>query len=143
RFLLDDRPRVGALDSDGVIRAIEGDVFQTPTVGGPVADVSDVQLLAPCEPTKALCVRRNYKSNLLSKGLEPPAEPVVFLKAPNGVAGSDSTILRPDGIEEFVYEGELAVVIGRQARRVRASDADNYILGYTCANDLTVRDWQQ
>ncbi len=76
-------------------------------------------------------------------GKTPPAEPVMFLKPTSALIGPGDVIELPVGYEKISYEGELAVVIGRRMRRVTARDALGHVLGYTCLNDVTVRDLQQ
>lgn len=143
RFRHDSSVRTGVADADGVIRAVSGDLYAgsvaTDTI---VGHLDEIELLPPCEPSKILCVGRNYASAVRAKGHPWPDLPFVFLKTPNTVVGPDVDILRPDGIETFEYEGELTAVIGKVASQVSASAALDYVFGYTCGNDMTVRDWQ-
>lgn len=143
RILHNGHPLTVAIDPDGAVRAVDGDIRTGISETGPVlAPLDEVQLLAPCEPSKVLCVGRNYASSVRAKGHPWPDLPFVFFKTPNAVVGPGDVVLRPHGIETFEYEGELAVVIGKPATQIRASDAANHILGYTVGNDMTVRDWQ-
>ena len=143
RFLHEGSPRTGVVDADGAIRALNGDVYGGAQPDGPVIGrLDDVDLLAPCEPSKIFCVGRNYASAVRAKGHPWPDLPFVFLKAPNAVVGPEAEVCRPDGIETFEYEGELTAVIGRTASRVSEATALDYVFGYTCGNDMTVRDWQ-
>jgi 2-keto-4-pentenoate hydratase/2-oxohepta-3-ene-1,7-dioic acid hydratase in catechol pathway len=127
---------------DGQVFEVNGDPFDRFSVGSVVGDLADVRLLAPCVPTKVVCVGRNYRSLLAEQGRELPSEPFLFLKAPTTVVGQDEAVYFPHGVKDVAHEGELAVVIGRQARGLPPADARSAILGYTCANDITVRDWQ-
>jgi 2-keto-4-pentenoate hydratase/2-oxohepta-3-ene-1,7-dioic acid hydratase in catechol pathway len=102
------------------------------------------RLLAPIEPKMLICIGLNYHEHAQSLGAEKPKYPVVIPKTLNAVIGPDAPIelprfLRSDKID---YEGELAVVIGRDAKNVPRERALDYILGYTCANDVSARDWQ-
>lgn len=108
--------------------------------------VSDVTLLPPCEPRVIVCVGKNYARHITEMGGSAddlPQEPGLFLKGLNTLAGPGDAIPYPDWTHELHYEGELAVVIGRTMRRVRAEDALAHVLGYTCAVDVTARDKQR
>jgi len=94
-------------------------------------------------PTKIVCVGRNYAEHAKELGNEAPAEPLLFLKPPSAVIGHDATIVRPAASQRVDFEGELAIVIGRDAKDVKAADWRDYILGFTCANDVTARDLQK
>lgn len=131
----------GVVD-DGQVRAVDGDPFGRFTAGAVVGDLADVTLLAPSVPTKVVCAGRNYRSLLAEQGREPPGEPFLFLKASTAVVGPNAPVYFPDGVADVAHEGELAVVIGRPARNLSPDGARGAILGYTCANDITVRDWQ-
>ena len=102
-----------------------------------------VQLLAPVLPSKVVCVGKNYADHADEMGGSVPEEPVIFLKPATSVVGPESRVVYPEISEEVHHEAELAVVIGRLARRVKAEDAGRYIFGYTAANDVTARDLQR
>jgi len=105
--------------------------------------LSDVKLLPPCQPSKIVCVGRNYIDHAKELGNPVPDEPLIFLKPPSALIAAGGPIVYP-AITEFVsYEGELGVVIGKRARHVTAAAAEDYILGYTCVNDVTARDLQK
>ncbi len=93
-------------------------------------------------PSKIVCVGQNYHAHAAEMGKEAPAEPLLFLKAPSALAAAGEPIVRPAGYTRVDYEGELAVVIGRRARRVEAARALDHVLGFSCLNDVTVRDLQ-
>lgn len=105
--------------------------------------VDDVTLLAPCEPTKIVAVGLNYRDHAKELNMVLPDEPVIFLKPPTALAASGQVIAIPRSSKQVDYEAELAIVIGKTARHVDEEHVDNYILGYTCANDLTARDLQK
>jgi 2-keto-4-pentenoate hydratase/2-oxohepta-3-ene-1,7-dioic acid hydratase in catechol pathway len=111
--------------------------------GPAVAPVDEVQLLAPCQPSKIVAVGLNYAAHAAEHGNAVPAEPCIFLKPPSSVIGQGATILYPEDLSHHVdHEAELAVVIGRRAHHVPREKALDFVLGYTCANDVTARDLQ-
>lgn len=105
--------------------------------------LSQCKLLPPCEPTKIVCVGKNYSEHAKEMGSEPPGFPVLFLKGPNTLNRPDGAICAPSFVERLDYEGELAIVICRQAKDVKAKNFSDYVLGYTCLNDITARDVQK
>ncbi|WP_435066052.1 fumarylacetoacetate hydrolase family protein [Halobaculum sp. EA56] len=124
--------RRGTYD-DGVVTAA-GEEFDTAA--------GDVDLLAPCEPSKVVCVGRNYADHADEMGNEVPDRPLLFLKPPNAVADPGSTVTLPAGKERVDHEAEIAFVIGEQARNVAAGDAMEYVAGFTCLDDVSNRDDQ-
>ena len=106
--------------------------------------VQEVKLLAPAEPSKIVCIGRNYREHAKELNHPIPTEPLFFLKPPSSVIGPGDEIRRPMDLSQRVdYEGELAVVIGKRCYRLRESDdVRPYIVGYTCLNDVTTRDLQ-
>jgi 2-keto-4-pentenoate hydratase/2-oxohepta-3-ene-1,7-dioic acid hydratase in catechol pathway len=106
-------------------------------------DLATVRLLPPSAPTKIVCVGRNYPEHARELGNEVPAEPLIFLKPPSSLIASGDNIVYPALSQRVDYEGELGVIIGRRARHVRREDAMDYVLGYTCVNDVTARDLQK
>ena len=101
------------------------------------------RLLPPCSPTKIVCVGRNYAEHARELGNEVPKEPLIFLKPPSSLIASGDEIAYPRISGRVDFEGELGVVIGKRARNVKAKDALDYVLGYTCVNDVTARDLQK
>ncbi len=101
------------------------------------------RLLPPCAPSKIVCVGRNYAEHAKEMGNEPPKEPLIFLKPPSSLIASGDAIEYPKLSQRVDFEGELGVVIGKRARHVHAAQASDYILGYTCVNDVTARDLQR
>ena len=113
---------------------------------GHVVDLSDVTLLAPCEPRSIVCVGKNYAKHVAEMGgsLDAlPREPGLFLKALNALSNPGDDIPVPSWTNELHHEGELAVVIARTMRDVAPEDALDYVLGFTIANDVTARDAQR
>ena len=106
--------------------------------------LDEVRLLAPARPSKIVCVGRNYLEHAAELGNKMPAEPLLFLKPPSAIIASGETIQLPPASARVEHEGELAVVIGREARRLpQDQDPLDYVLGYTCLNDVTARDLQR
>jgi 2-keto-4-pentenoate hydratase/2-oxohepta-3-ene-1,7-dioic acid hydratase in catechol pathway len=125
------------------IQAIEGDLWGEKKPLNQKHDLSDVRLLAPVDPPNIIAVGLNYKSHAAESGMTLPERPVLFLKATSSLAGPDDAIILPDiAPSEVDYECELAVVIGKTAKNVTAEEADGYIFGYTCGNDVSARDCQ-
>jgi len=94
-------------------------------------------------PTKIVCVGRNYADHAKELGNEAPAEPILFLKPPSALLAPGGTILRPAISQRVDHEGELAIVIGREAKHIKAAGWREYVRGFTCANDVTARDLQK
>lgn len=111
---------------------------------GPKWPLAQVQFLPPVAPSKIVCVGRNYREHAKELGNEAPKEPLIFLKPPSAIIAPEEPIVLPPLSERVDYEGELAVVIGRRCRNLRAADdAFSYVAGYTCLNDVTARDLQK
>lgn len=105
--------------------------------------LADVRLLAPVTPSKIVCVGRNYAEHAKELGNAVPVEPLIFLKPPSSLNGPGGAIVYPSISGHLSYEGEVGLVIGRQARHVQAADAWDYIAGLTIVNDVTARDLQR
>jgi 2-keto-4-pentenoate hydratase/2-oxohepta-3-ene-1,7-dioic acid hydratase in catechol pathway len=142
RFRFGDRIATGVVEGDAV-RALAGTFFENPVPSGEEIPLDDVRLLAPILPSKVVCLGKNYAAHAAEFGGEVPEEPLVFLKPSTSVSGPGDPIPLPSISNRIDYEGELAVVIGRIARNVRAEETFRYVLGYTCGNDVTLRDLQQ
>jgi 2-keto-4-pentenoate hydratase/2-oxohepta-3-ene-1,7-dioic acid hydratase in catechol pathway len=126
---------------------LEGEtVYETPSLWsderGPVYALAGVRLLPPCWPSKIVCVGRNYREHAAETGSEVPKEPLIFLKPPSALIAHGDSIVYPPLSSHVDHEGELGVVIGRRAHRIKRQDVGPYIFGYTCINDVTARDLQ-
>ena len=100
-------------------------------------------LLAPVQPSKIVCIGRNYRAHAAELGHDVPAEPLIFLKPPSALLDPGATVVRPKISSRVDHEAELGVVIGRRCRNLQPDeDVRPYILGYTCVNDVTARDLQ-
>lgn len=142
-----NEPRYARIEGDALIPLSAQQIFSGAGEGGrgkASVPLSEVKLLAPVTPTKIVCIGRNYQEHAAELGNAMPAEPLLFLKAPSALVGHEDFILLPPASVRVEHEGELAVVIGRRARRL-AADVDplDYVLGYTCLNDVTARDLQR
>ncbi len=102
-----------------------------------------MKLFDPFSPSKIVCVGRNYAEHAKELGNEAPSEPILFLKPPSAVLAHGGTIVRPAASQRVDFEGELAIVIGRQAKNVKADEWRDYVRGFACANDVTARDLQK
>ena len=102
------------------------------------------RLLAPVAPSKIVCIGRNYREHAKELNHPIPSEPLIFLKPPSAVLAPGGTVLRPTALSQRVdHEGELGIVIGKRCHGLRESDnVRDFILGYTCVNDVTARDLQ-
>src|SRR5919109_3298861 len=144
RFRYGDRIATGAVElGSDEVQVLRGTFFEDPLPTGEVVPLDDVHLLAPVLPSKLVCVGKNYAAHAAEFGMEVPEEPLLFLKPSTAVIGPTDPIQLLPISRRVDYEGELAVVIGRLAGGVRAEDAGKYVLGYTCANDVTLRDLQK
>jgi 2-keto-4-pentenoate hydratase/2-oxohepta-3-ene-1,7-dioic acid hydratase in catechol pathway len=100
-------------------------------------------LLPPAVPSKIVCVGRNYADHAKELGNDAPTEPIIFLKPVSALLAPGGTIVRPAASQRVDFEGELAIVVGREAKNVKAADWRTYVRGFTCANDVTARDLQK
>ena len=142
RYCHDGAIRFGIVEgNDGY--TLEGDAAGGPLPGVRTASLEEIELLAPVRPTKIVALGKNYRAHAAEMGSEVPAEPLIFLKPPSTVIGPEKPILLPGLSQRVDYEGELAVIIGQRACRVSPEIALRYVLGYTCANDVTARDLQR
>ena len=137
-----DGPAFGVVRDDHVV-LLDGHPFTGVTLTDRVAPLDAVRLLAPILPSKVLAVGKNYAAHAAEMGGDVPSEPLIFSKPATAVIGPGDAIVLPALSQEVHHEAELAVVIGRLARKVPVERALEMVLGYTCANDVTARDLQQ
>ena len=131
-----------ALQQDGSAREIKGDIFGQFEVTDKT--VKPQKLLTPVEPVNLLCIGLNYRRHA-DEGKAPiPERPVLFMKATTAIQNPGDPIILPRHLrsDEVDYECELAVIIGKRCKNVSRENALDYVLGYTCANDVSARDWQ-
>jgi 2-keto-4-pentenoate hydratase/2-oxohepta-3-ene-1,7-dioic acid hydratase in catechol pathway len=148
RYTTGDDPSYGIVEGEPgreFIAQVQGDPLYQPLVlTGEQVALDDVRLLAPVIPrSKVIGIGRNYADHAKEMGGEPPAQPLMFLVPNTAVVGPGDPIVMPAGAQEISYEGELAVIIGRIAKDVPRERVSEVVYGYTCANDVTARDWQR
>ena len=154
RFVQDGQAQYGLIESQAGVDHITRLLLKPPhQSGGDIEDVpsrrvtsmalAEATLLAPVQPSKIVCVGRNYREHAAELGNEVPAEPLLFFKPPSALMGTGTTVRRPKLSQRVDYEGELGLVIGRTCYKPGdQEDVRSYILGYTCVNDVTARDLQ-
>jgi 2-keto-4-pentenoate hydratase/2-oxohepta-3-ene-1,7-dioic acid hydratase in catechol pathway len=135
---------------DDTARELRGDPFAGESLAAGARDAAEEarpiaswEWLTPCLPSKIIGVGRNYRDHVAELGHAVPEEPLLFLKPPSSLLQHGGTILLPEDSRRVDFEGELGVVIGREARHVSEANALDYVLGYTCVNDVTARDLQK
>jgi len=128
---------------DENIYPIEGDVFGDFKIKFPSIKRGEVKLLAPVNPPNIIAIGLNYKKHADEIGFTYPEEPAIFLKATSSIIGpEDKIIIPPVAPDEVDYEAELVIIVGKKAKNVEIDEADDFIFGYTCANDVSARDCQ-
>jgi 2-keto-4-pentenoate hydratase/2-oxohepta-3-ene-1,7-dioic acid hydratase in catechol pathway len=142
RFKKDDKIFYGAVEG-AAVREIAGDIFGTYTTLNKKVALKEVETLAPCLPSKIIAIGLNYRSHAEEVKMDVPEEPILFLKPSTAVIGPGQSILYPAMSTRVDYEGELGVVIGKQCSMVHVEQTSDYIMGYTCFNDVTARDLQK
>jgi 2-keto-4-pentenoate hydratase/2-oxohepta-3-ene-1,7-dioic acid hydratase in catechol pathway len=115
----------------------EGDMFAGARATGRQLPLAGLKLLAPVRPGKVLALWNNYLALAAKLGLADPAEPLYFMKAPSSYLNPGESIVAPPGQGKIVYEGELAIIIGKRAKAVGEAEALEHVFGYTCCNDVT------
>lgn len=126
------------------IQRIEGDIFSSFRIGaGGEHELESVMVFPPVYPSKVVAVGLNYRDHAQEMKEEIPDEPILFLKPSSSVIGHDQNIVYPASVQRLDYEAELAAVVKKKAYKIREEDAQEFILGYTCLNDVTARDIQK
>ncbi|NIL99279.1 MAG: 5-carboxymethyl-2-hydroxymuconate isomerase [Planctomycetales bacterium] len=135
-------PAYGCRHEDGVTTRIEGEIYGDHRDSG--QQVTPVKLLAPVQPVDILCIGLNYRRHAEEGGMPIPDRPVLFMKSSAAVQNPGDPIQLPRALpsDQVDYECELAVVIGKRCKNASLDNALDYVLGYTCANDVSARDWQ-
>src|ERR1035438_8859409 len=131
-----------AQQADGTALKLAGDIFNSPKVTAEKVTVA--RLLAPIQPSFIICIGLNYRRHAQETGAKFPEQPVVFFKGINTLLNPGDAIQIPQFMrsDEVDYECELAVVIGKPCKNVSRANALDFVLGYTCCNDVSARDWQ-
>src|ERR1700730_4022010 len=123
------------------IKVHDGELFGKSEPSGRRLALSDVELLAPAEPSKIIALWNNFHALAAKLNVSEPDEPLYLLKAPTTVAPPNAVVTKPVSYDgKVTYEGELGIVIGRKCREVSVDRADEFIFGYTCVNDITASD---
>jgi 2-keto-4-pentenoate hydratase/2-oxohepta-3-ene-1,7-dioic acid hydratase in catechol pathway len=151
RFVSAEGPQYGLIENVGgsaFITQVAPDGPAPNFSGAPAPSqrpLASVRLLEPSRPSKIVCVGRNYSEHAKELGNEVPSEPLIFLKPPSSIIAPGENIVRPKHLSQRVdFEGELTIVIGKPCHGLRPEDdVRPYLLGYTCANDVTARDLQK
>jgi len=143
RFRAGDTVAYGVVEGDS-IRQISGDLFGSWQRTDKTYPLSNVRILAPTQPSQVLAMAGNYKSHLADQQIPPKFQiPQLFMKSPSCLIANGEDIVIPKGTAEVHYEGELVIVIGKRAKNVTKDKAKDYILGVTCGDDVSARDWQK
>ncbi|MFH1867673.1 MAG: fumarylacetoacetate hydrolase family protein [Candidatus Omnitrophota bacterium] len=143
RFKHNSKTEHGIVEGDK-IRLLSGSIFdENIRIKSERVDINEVNLIHPVSPSKVICVGLNYRGHARELKMPIPDEPVIFLKPPTSVIGPGDDIIYPQGVRRLDHEAELAIVIKRRARKISYNQADEYILGYVCLNDITARDLQE
>ncbi len=142
RFSRNGKIAYGVVEDDKV-REISGDIFGEYTVTQTTYNLADVEILAPIIPSKLVAIGLNYIDHAEETKMPLPKVPLIFFKAPSAIIGPGQDIIIPKDSRRTDYEAELGVVIGKKARYVKESEALDYVLGYTCCNDVSERDIQR
>jgi 2-keto-4-pentenoate hydratase/2-oxohepta-3-ene-1,7-dioic acid hydratase in catechol pathway len=154
RFQFNGQAQYGLVEPvagrDAIVRILitppeeaDGDMESLRTRRIEAIPLAEASLLPPVRPSKIVCIGRNYREHAAELGHDVPKEPLIFLKATSALLAPGATVLRPKISERVDYEGELGVIIGKLCHQPPAdADIRQYILGYTCVNDVTARDLQ-
>ena len=141
RFAVDDKVKYGILSGESV-QVIEDKPYRYLKLSDRYYSLNEVKLLSPCSPSKIVALGLNYHSHAEELNARLPDAPLIFLKPSTAVIGHEDNIVYPASSARVDYEGELGVVIKKPVWRVSIGDALDYVLGYTCFNDVTARDLQ-
>ena len=143
RFVYQDDVHYGVLEGGEALRIVQGDILGDWTVSPTAVELSKVRLLAPVAPPNVIAIGLNYRKHAEESGMALPGRPVIFFKTTTAVCGPGDDIVLPRmAPDEVDYECELVMVMGKRAKHVTAEHALEYVLGYTCGNDVSARDVQ-
>jgi len=142
RFLHEKKIKIGLIEG-ARITELKSSIFEAPSKSNRRVDLRNVKILPPVTPSKIIAVGLNYRDHAKELGMKLPKEPIIFMKPPSSIVGHKDAILYPNGVKRLDYEAELAFVIKKKAKNIAQDNAHDYILGYTCFNDVTARDLQK
>ncbi len=138
----DGGPRYGIVEGQAVVE-VEGDIFERYGATSQIYPIDEIELLAPVEPSKIVALGTNFHLHAKEMGREVPDEPKIFLKPPSALIGHQATIVLPKVPGRIDHEAEVAIIVKRLAKNVSAEEALDYVLGYTCFNDVSARALQE
>lgn len=145
RFATGGKVKFGILEAN-IIRGVKGSPFAqfkrhgtSFSFDGSTYELGEVRLLAPCHPSKIVCLGLNYRAHAEETKLPVPSVPLIFLKPSTAVTNPEDEIVLPRGYKRVDYEGDLAAVIGKKAKDIPEGRASEYVIGYTCLNDVSER----
>jgi 2-keto-4-pentenoate hydratase/2-oxohepta-3-ene-1,7-dioic acid hydratase in catechol pathway len=143
RFSYEGEVHYGLLHDGGTIQVIQGDILTQWQETDRMLDLEQVALLAPVAPPNVIAIGLNYRAHAIESNMPLPERPVIFFKTTTAVCGPNDPIVLPQmAPDEVDYECELAIIIGKRAKHVTKAEAHDYVLGYTCSNDVSARDCQ-
>ena len=144
RFSSENNSKSGILKNESDVVEVRGDMYGEYEETNNIYKLDEIKILPPSSPSKIVCVGLNYRDHAEEMNRQLPEAPMLFMKPNTAVIAHNEEIVYPSHMSKRVdYEGELAIVIGREARMVEEQDTENYIFGYTCINDITARDLQK
>lgn len=144
RYIYNNKIEYGELLNNNYIYRINGDIFDQYQISFEERQLNQVKILNPVQATNIIAIGLNYKKHARESGHELPEKPVIFLKATSSLIGSDEYIKLPQiAANEVDFEAELAIIIGKEAKNIKENEVNDYIFGYTCANDVSARDCQR
>lgn len=141
RFQKNNEVKYGMVEENDTIIELTADFLSAPTKNR--YHCTEVKLLAPCQPSKIVAVGLNYRDHAKELNMSIPEEPILFLKPSTSVIGHEDKIVYPAMCTQLDYEAEIAVVIKKKCQHIIPEQVEEYILGYTCFNDITARDLQR
>ncbi|MBW1807571.1 MAG: fumarylacetoacetate hydrolase family protein [Deltaproteobacteria bacterium] len=143
RFALSDgSPRYGIVEGQAVVE-VEGDIFERYGATSQIHPIAEIELLAPVNPSKIVALGTNFSLHAKEMGREVPDEPKIFLKPPSALIGHQAPIVLPKVPGQIDHEAEVALIVKRVAKNVPADQALDYVMGYTCFNDISARALQK
>ncbi len=142
RFKVKDEIFYGILEGDKV-RKITNSYLDKYDITNETFEINDIKFEIPCEPSKIVCIGKNYLDHIKEFDSIQPENPIIFLKPLSSCIAHNETILLPEDSERVDFEAELAIIIGKKCKNINKEDAKDYIFGYSCLNDVTARDIQK
>jgi 2-keto-4-pentenoate hydratase/2-oxohepta-3-ene-1,7-dioic acid hydratase in catechol pathway len=143
RFSYEGQIHYGLVRDSGTLQVIQGDILGEWQETERLVELEQVTLLAPIAPPNVIAIGLNYRAHAIESNMPLPERPVIFFKTTTAVCGPNDPIVLPRmAPDEVDYECELAIIIGKRAKHVTKAEAHDYVLGYTCSNDVSARDCQ-